>query len=78
MAGSALASAKVKVHRTPSDINEVRERSNGGEADQRVATNRSDTTVGRERAEAERMCDSLGGQRDWINHRASGIPKVQG
>ena len=74
MAGSALASAKVKVHRTPSDINEVRERSNGGEADQRVATNRSDTTVGRERAEAESICNIMEAAE---GHRDRLIAKIQ-
>ena len=57
--GATLVSAEVMSHRLASKINGVRERSKGGEADQRAAVDRAEVAAGRERAEAKRLHDSL-------------------
>ena len=68
-AGAALASTEVKVHRLASENDRVREWSKGDKTDRRASADRDGDTAGRERAEAERLRDSLEeaeGQRDWF------------
>ena len=55
MDGASLASAKAKAHIFPSEINGVRERSEGGEANQRAAVDRAKAASGRERYKAKRL-----------------------
>ena len=61
-ARAALASANAKVRRIASEINRVRERSKGDEADWKATTDRVEVADSRkrERAEADRLHDSLG------------------
>ena len=61
-ARAALASANAKVRRIASEIDRVRERSKGDEADWKATTDRVEVAESRkrERAEADRLHDSLG------------------
>ena len=56
---AVLESADAKAHRTAYNINGIRERSEGGKADQRATVNRDEASVGRDRDEANRLHNSL-------------------
>ena len=60
MDGAALTSAKAKAHTFASDIDGVRERSEGAEANQKDAVNRAKSAEGSKRSEAESLNDILG------------------
>ena len=74
-AGQPGTSANAEVHRIASEIDGVRERSNGADPDWRDAINRSQAVEGRKRDEAERLRDSLGGAE---GRRYGIIAKIQG
>ena len=68
-AGADLMSTEVEGRRLASEIDRVREWSKGDKTDRRASADRDGDTAGRERAEAERLRDSLEeaeGQRDWF------------
>ena len=55
MDGDTLVSDEYKTHKIASDINGVRERSEGGNTNQRDAVDRAKATAGREKAKAMRL-----------------------
>ena len=57
--GSTLASAKAKVHRLTSKLDEVRKRYKGSKTNHRDSADRANAAAGRERYEAERLHDIL-------------------
>ena len=70
-------SYEAEVIRLASELDRVRERSEGDEADQKATANRYKATEGRkrERSEAERLCGSLG---EAEGKRCSIISKLKG
>ena len=58
-ARAALVSTKDKVHRLASEIDGVRERSEGAKIDRRTSADRAEDAVGRNRAKAKRVHDIL-------------------
>ena len=70
-------SYEAKVIRLASELDIVREQSEGDEADRKATVNRSKAMEGkkRERSEAERLCGSLG---EAEGKRCSIISKLQG